>query len=144
MTHGLSCPVAWEILVPQPGIEPMSPALEGGFIATGSPGKSLKVYFFLFILEGYLCFCRLPLGSSSLSGLWRCYLTVFGSHCFIWEASHQSSGSFSLCLPLRLRLCCLPCSTQSVSLEGVRRNLGGGLGGLLLWPWTLHTSQRKP
>ena len=56
MAHGLSCPVAWGILVPRPGIEPVSLALEGGFLATGSPGKSLKVYSFLFILEGYLCF----------------------------------------------------------------------------------------
>ena len=28
------------ILVPQPGIELTSPALEGGFLTTGSPGKS--------------------------------------------------------------------------------------------------------
>ena len=69
MAHGLSCPVAWRILVPPPGIEPVSLALEGGFLATGSPGKSLKVYFFLFILEGYLCFRRLPCDSYSLSGL---------------------------------------------------------------------------
>ena len=28
VAHGLSCPVACGILVPQPGIEPASPALE--------------------------------------------------------------------------------------------------------------------
>ena len=28
----------WD-LVPQPGVEPMSPALQGGFLTTGSPGK---------------------------------------------------------------------------------------------------------
>ena len=37
----LSCPVACGILVPQPGIEPASPALEGGFLTTRPPGKSL-------------------------------------------------------------------------------------------------------
>ena len=37
---GLSCPEACGILVPLPGIEPMSPALEGGFFTTGPPGKS--------------------------------------------------------------------------------------------------------
>ena len=37
---GLTCPTACGILVPQPGIEPMSPALEGGFLTTGPPGKS--------------------------------------------------------------------------------------------------------
>ena len=40
MVHRLSCPVAHGILVPQPGIEPGSPALEAGFLTTGQPGKS--------------------------------------------------------------------------------------------------------
>ena len=40
--RGLSCPTACGILVPQPGMEPMSPALEGGFFTTGPPGKSLQ------------------------------------------------------------------------------------------------------
>ena len=30
------------ILVPGPVIEPVSPALEGGFLTTGSPGKSQR------------------------------------------------------------------------------------------------------
>ena len=33
--------IACGILVPCPGTEPMSPALEGGFLTTGPPGKSL-------------------------------------------------------------------------------------------------------
>ena len=36
----LSCPAACGILVPQPGIEP-TPALEGGLLTPGPPGKSL-------------------------------------------------------------------------------------------------------
>ena len=47
---GLSCPVACRILVPQPGIEPASPALEGGFFTTGPPGKSLSIHFCYFYL----------------------------------------------------------------------------------------------
>ena len=35
-----SCPVACGILVSGPGIEHSSPALEGGFLTTGPPGKS--------------------------------------------------------------------------------------------------------
>ena len=31
-------PAGW-ILVPQPGIKPMSPALQGGFLTTGPPAK---------------------------------------------------------------------------------------------------------
>ena len=43
VARGLSCPVACGILVPQPGIEPTSPAVEGRFLTTGPPGKSLTV-----------------------------------------------------------------------------------------------------
>ena len=38
VAHGLSCPVACSL--PGPGIEPVSPALADGFLATGPPGKS--------------------------------------------------------------------------------------------------------
>ena len=44
VVHGLSCPVACGILVPRPGIEPTSLALEGGFLTTGPPGKSLFLF----------------------------------------------------------------------------------------------------
>ena len=37
----LSCPKVCEILVHQPRIEAVSPALEGGFLTTGPPGKFL-------------------------------------------------------------------------------------------------------
>ena len=42
--QGLSWPAACRILIPQPEIKPMYPALEGRFLTTGSPRKSL---FFL-------------------------------------------------------------------------------------------------
>ena len=42
VARGLSCLTACGILVPQPGIEPASPALEGGFFTTAPPGKSLE------------------------------------------------------------------------------------------------------
>lgn len=37
-SQGLSCPGTCVILVPQPQIQPASPALEGGFSTTGPPG----------------------------------------------------------------------------------------------------------
>ena len=40
-----SCPATCEILVPQPGIGPTSPALEGRFSTTGSPEKFLGAEF---------------------------------------------------------------------------------------------------
>ena len=41
----LSCSSTCGILVPQPGIKPVSPALEGRFLSTGPPGKSLPIHF---------------------------------------------------------------------------------------------------
>ena len=38
--HGPSCPVACDVLVPQPGFEPTSPALQGRISTTGLLGKS--------------------------------------------------------------------------------------------------------
>ena len=46
-----SCPTVCGILVPQPGMEPVSPALAGGFLATGPPGEVSNAVFFLFILQ---------------------------------------------------------------------------------------------
>ena len=42
----LSCPVTCGILVPWPGIESASSALQGGFSTTGPPGKSQITYIF--------------------------------------------------------------------------------------------------
>ena len=42
VAHGLNCSAACGILVPPPGIEPKSPALQGGFLTTGPPGKPPK------------------------------------------------------------------------------------------------------
>ena len=44
VVHGLSFLVACGILVPEPGIEVSSPALEDGFLTTGPPGKFLIFY----------------------------------------------------------------------------------------------------
>ena len=41
---GLHCPTARGILVPPPGIESMSSALEGRVLTTGPPGKSQGVF----------------------------------------------------------------------------------------------------
>ena len=43
----LSCPAARGFLVPRPGIEPVSSALEGRILTTGPPGKSLSEKFFI-------------------------------------------------------------------------------------------------
>ena len=50
--RGLSCHGACGLLVPQPGIELASPALEGGFLTTRPPAKSTatSLFFVLFFL----------------------------------------------------------------------------------------------
>jgi len=45
MVHGLSCTAAGGILVHPRGTEAMSPALQGGFLTTGPPWKSLEYNF---------------------------------------------------------------------------------------------------
>ena len=55
MACGLSCPAACGILVPQPGVEPVSPALRDGFLTTGPPGKPLYVFYICFYI--YMCVC---------------------------------------------------------------------------------------
>ena len=45
--HGLSCSVACGILVPQPGMEPASLVLEGGFLTTGPPEKSQIIFLLI-------------------------------------------------------------------------------------------------
>lgn len=58
---GPSCSVTRGTLVPQPGLEPKSPALEGGLLTPGPRGKSLLLH---------LCF-TLPGSSLWVEGLLR-------------------------------------------------------------------------
>ena len=44
VVYRLSCSAACRILVLQPGIKPASPELQGGFLTTRPPGKSLLHY----------------------------------------------------------------------------------------------------
>ena len=53
--HRLSCSLAYGIMVPPPGTESMSPALQGRFLTIGPAGKSLRHCVFIT--------CLLPAGS---------------------------------------------------------------------------------
>ena len=50
VVYGPSCPVACGILVPQPGVKPVSPTLAGGFFATGLPTEIPLIIFFLIFI----------------------------------------------------------------------------------------------
>ena len=45
LSLGISCPAACGILVPWPGIEPVSPELKGKFLTTVPPGKSPAIIY---------------------------------------------------------------------------------------------------
>ena len=51
----LSCPTTCGIIVPQSGIEPTSPGLQGEFLTTEPPGKSWAFVFYSVGLYIYLC-----------------------------------------------------------------------------------------
>ena len=75
----LSCPSACGILAPPGGIKPASPALEGRFLTTGPPGKSLS---------NLICSFQQHREKDTISvtilkwqAVWKCLWT--GKH-FIW------------------------------------------------------------
>ena len=79
MAHGLSCPGVSGILALQPGIKPMSPALEGRFLTTRPPGKSPKYTLLVPFLMVF------PKGLS---------LTLFSSH--LLHLPWMSSSAFEI------------------------------------------------
>ena len=105
----LSCPAACGILVPRPGIEPASPALESGFFTAGPPRKSLFfIFIYLFILAapGLSCSmqdlsvaacrllsCSMYAGSSSPT-MYRSQAPCIGS-VESYPLDHQGSPYFS-------------------------------------------------
>ena len=73
LTHGLRRPVACGISATWPGIEPKSPALEGGFLTTGPPGKSLVIHL------RYSSMCMSISNSPTISYPYSFPLETFGS-----------------------------------------------------------------
>ena len=83
----LSCPVACGILVPQQGVQPMSPALEGRFLTTGPPTLGSLHWEQRAVATG-------PPGKSPALPLYRSVVWVgfFINLKFLWQALWQ-------CLP---------------------------------------------
>ena len=79
VAHGLSCPSAGEILVPRPGIKPMSPALVGRFLNIGPPVLYLVAQSFQTLCNPMDCS---PLGSS-VHGDSPSKNTGVGCHAFL-------------------------------------------------------------
>ena len=75
---GLSCSEACGILVPQPGMEPASPALQGGFPTAGPSGES-QVVFLVTSLSRALVLCH--------SNCARCYLRRQHVNDTLWSCA---------------------------------------------------------
>ena len=85
----------WDL--PGPGLEPVSPALAGGFLTTVPPGKPSKLFFvFCFFLKFYLFIY-----------LWVCwvFISVRGLSLVAASGGHSSlrCAGLSLSRPLPLR-----------------------------------------
>ena len=83
VAHGLSCLAACGILVPWPGIEPVSPALEGGILTTGPTRKSPSFYIWLVFISLESSPNSLPVGWCLLNIL----IHIRGFHFCLWAAS---------------------------------------------------------
>ena len=70
--HGLHCSAACGILVPQPEVEPITPALQGGFLIPRPPGKSLVVIIYVSLISpnlGLLLFSTHLCSACCLTGV---------------------------------------------------------------------------
>ena len=84
-TLTLSCPMAYEILVPRPGMEPLSPALEGGVLTTELLGTSPHIL-------STSTFIALPVSRLLFLGPYECL--------FIYTPYTISPGKVLLLFPL--------------------------------------------
>ena len=76
--HQLSCFMEWQILVPWPEIESTSLELQGEFLTTGRPVKSLNMIILFFIDNSVQFSC-----------------SVVSNSATPWTAAHQASLSMS-------------------------------------------------
>ena len=117
VARGLSCFTACGILVPWSGIEPTSPALQGGFLTTGPPGKSLdrhlnysrgciskaqnvSCFFFpiLNFLEGALSWATVVANGLILVELeWQAIIVSLHSGCFGCHQANRHGHSPKQC-----------------------------------------------
>ena len=79
VAHGLNCSAACGILVPPPGIESKSPALQGGFLTTGPPGKPPKPAL---CCVSFTCHLKSPVASSFKINTWLQSMAMrLAEHC---------------------------------------------------------------
>ena len=116
--RGLSCPTACGILVPPPGIEPMSPALEGRFLPTGPPGKSQSLSFFFNKLKKYIyLFIYLWLHWVFVAMHRLSLVAASGGYSSLWCAGFSCCGARALGAPASVAVARGLSSSGSQALE---------------------------
>ena len=99
VTLGLSCPMAYRILVSRPGVKPISPAFEGGLLTTGPPEKFHLTPTPIPHLQ-FLCWSLVPSVKAFGGGIFGNYLVwgevmgmeaPWGNHCPCKEWNDQGS-----------------------------------------------------
>ena len=100
--RGLSCPTVCGILVPWPGVEPESPAWEGGFLTTGPPEKSWEFLTFLDFQWDHWFFFFLSLKKKrKLVDLQYCVHFRYKALWLLHTHTHTHTHIYSTdCLPL--------------------------------------------
>lgn len=79
--HGLSCSAACGIFVHQPGVEPVSPAFEDGFLTIDPPVKSLGIQFYKNLKNLF----QLQFQAMVIPGLWYCLHLTLHLWCFPFQ-----------------------------------------------------------
>ena len=95
----LSCLKAYEILVPWPGIDPMSLALEGRFLTSDPPEKSQH---FLLRIYLYCCPSRRFIASDTVGHSRECFYCISWIHFPQIFSIHMSQGYLQLSVPTNL------------------------------------------
>ena len=90
-SHRLSCPRACVVLVPLPGIEPVSSALQGGLLTPRPTGKSLQYFYNSSTWDYWFSFEFSSQLHIRTTAVWTYYISYYTEH-------HQWQGSPSLTL----------------------------------------------
>ena len=80
---GLSCSMACG-LFPDQGSEPTSPALAGGLLTTGPPGKSVECVFFIWMDTDYSHVLSIEYSAAANTGVHVCFQIVVSSKYYFF------------------------------------------------------------
>ena len=145
--HWFSCSELYGISIPWPRMEPTSPALQGRFLTTGPPGKSLSSIFLIFavLVDEKSSIFYLKSGKfeyrSKLTALLVAYSLLTFVSCVVFDCRLRSTlHGVGLDLLLPTYASCLPCPqpqlcrTVSIPNHPAPKTLTGAPRGCVILP----------